>query len=62
MFGISKSEIEERMAAAARKEVVQHHEVELKKFGTVVYDGTSPTGIFYPALQLEQDMRRTGQQ
>lgn len=61
MFGISKGEIEERIATKATQEVVQHGEVELKKFGTIHYNRETGEWSFYPATQLEQAVRRTGQ-
>ena len=61
MFGISKGEIEERLANEATNRMVKDHEVEVKKFGTVTYDEATGKYSFYPAPQLDQRMRRKGQ-
>ena len=61
MFGISRSEIEEKIATKATQEVVQHGKVELKKFGTISYNKETGEWKFWPSTQLEQAVRRTGQ-
>ena len=61
MFGISRGEIEERLANEATNRMVKDHEVEVKKFGTVTYDEATGKYSFYPDIRLEQALRRTGQ-
>lgn len=61
MFEIRKRENEIRYAAEFHKDMKKDHQVEQYEIGTTVYNKETGEWKFYPAIQLEQTMRRTGQ-
>ena len=57
MFGISKSEIEERLAKKATSDLKEHGKVEIPNFGVLQYNKDLGTYTFYPDPKLEQALR-----
>ena len=60
MFGISKHEIMARIAQKATQDIKEKGFVKIDKFGTLSYNKEEDTWKFYPDLELEQAVKRTG--